>query len=253
MRKSLVVGNWKMHGSLQLCRGMVPRLAQAAREAVSLVVCPPAPYLPTVAALTRGSRLGCGAQNISPFERGAYTGEVAGAMLSDIGVQFAIVGHSERRAMFAETDEIVVAKARACLQTGLTPIVCVGETEQQRMAGETQRVIAQQVGALTDVLDPSALARCVLAYEPVWAIGTGNTASPDQAQEVHGLIRASLQAISSELGDEVSILYGGSVQAANAAELFAMPDIDGGLIGGASLIVHEFLAIYQSAQALVPA
>ncbi len=240
-----------MHGGLELCRDLVPKLAQGARESVALVVCPPTPYLSTVSALTRGTSLSCGVQNVSQFKSGAYTGEISSAMINEFGVQFAIIGHSERRALFGETNEIVVAKTHACLESGITPIVCVGETERERSMGATERVVAQQVDALLGALTRDAIAKCVLAYEPVWAIGTGRTATPDQAQEVHHFIRQRLVSSAAQWGRDVSILYGGSVKSTNSRDLFAMPDIDGGLVGGASLVTSEFLSIYQSALKVV--
>jgi triosephosphate isomerase len=252
MRRRLVVGNWKMNGSLDLCAKLMPELINASGcSPVSLVVCPPAPYLATLSAIGRGTRVGVGAQTVSAFSAGAFTGEICVAMLNEIGCNYAIVGHSERRNRFGETDDDVAAKARACVAGGVTPIVCVGETEQERCDGRTADRVSRQLAALIEALPLADLAQCVIAYEPVWAIGTGKTASPEQAQEVHTLIRERLDIVDPSLARVTPILYGGSVKSANAAQLFAMPDIDGGLIGGASLIAEEFLGIYEAANEVV--
>jgi triosephosphate isomerase len=195
-----------------------------------------------------GSGVAWGAQNISQFDAGAYTGEVSGAMLVDFGCRYAIVGHSERRTLFGETSEIVAQKYAAALKAGLTPILCVGETLQQRESGTTETVIAAQLDAVTSRCGVQSLAHAVIAYEPVWAIGTGKTASPEQAQAVHAYIRGRIGGEDASIAERVQVLYGGSVKAANAGQLFAMKDIDGGLIGGASLDAHEFAAICQAAR-----
>lgn len=245
MRRKLVVANWKMHGSLAQCKEAVPMLAQATHPAVELVLCPPAPYLGAAADLARTSALHIGAQDVSAQVQGAFTGEWSAPMLADIGCRYAIVGHSERRQRHGETDADVAAKAQACVEAGITPIVCIGETEAERLADQTEVVLARQLAPL---LAASGRARFVLAYEPVWAIGTGSSATPEMAQEVHAFLRHSLAQVDAGLAEGVSLLYGGSVKPDNAAALFAMPDIDGGLIGSASLEAGSLLAIYQAMQ-----
>lgn len=239
-RARLVLGNWKMHGSLAENAALLDALRGADAAAhCEFGVCVPFPYLAQAQQALAGSAVAWGAQDVSAHEKGAYTGEVSAAMLGDFGCRWALVGHSERRSLHAETDQAVADKAAAALKAGLVPVVCVGESLQQREAGETLAVIRRQLAPVL-ALGAEAVARMVLAYEPVWAIGTGRTATPEQAQEVHGAIRAALQ----ELGvAQVRVLYGGSVKAANAASLFAMADIDGALVGGASLVAEEFLRI----------
>ena len=249
MRGYLVAGNWKMNGSTAaneaLCAGIVAGLPRA--EGVELLVCPPYPYLDPVRRLLEGSGVALGAQDVHEQSAGAYTGEVAAAMLKDVGCRYAIVGHSERRHGVGETSERVAAKFGAARGEGLVPILCVGETLEQREAGRTEAVIDEQVNAVLDALGAAALADAVIAYEPVWAIGTGRTATPEQAQEVHRHIRNILAAADVDIAGKIRILYGGSVKGSNAAGLFAMPDIDGGLIGGASLAAADFLAIAEAA------
>ena len=230
-----------MNGGLAANARLLGRLASewTGARARELAVCVPAPYLAQAQAVLTGSAVSWGAQDVSEHRAGAYTGEVSAAMVAEFGCRYAIVGHSERRQLHGETDATVGAKARAALEAGLTPIVCVGETLAEREGGKTQAVIERQAGALIDALGKDA-ADLVVAYEPVWAIGTGHTASPDEAQAVHAALRAQLATAGTA---EVSLLYGGSVKAANAAELFAMPDIDGALVGGASLDADEFLRI----------
>ena len=241
MRRKLVAGNWKMNGGLAANARLLDRLSSEWTGASSrlLAVCVPAPYLGQVQAALSGAPVLWGAQDVSEHASGAYTGEISAAMLREFGCRYVIVGHSERRQLHGETDQVVGAKARAALAADLTPITCVGETLAQREGGETEQVVARQLAALIDALG-AGVARIVVAYEPVWAIGTGRTASPDQAQAVHALIRARL---SQAHAADVTVLYGGSVKAANAAALFAMPDIDGALVGAASLDADEFLAI----------
>ena len=241
MRLELVAGNWKMNGGLAANARLLDRLASEWSDADrrTLVVCVPSPYLwQTQAALT-ASAVRWGAQDVSEHRSGAYTGEVAAAMVAEFGCRYAIVGHSERRRLHGETDAVVGAKARAALGAGLVPIACVGETLAEREHGATDAVVGRQAAALIAALGAD-VARIVVAYEPVWAIGTGRTASPAEAQEVHGLLRAQFAAAGAE---DVSLLYGGSVKGSNAAALFAMPDIDGALVGGASLDADEFLTI----------
>jgi triosephosphate isomerase len=249
MRNFLVAGNWKMHGSksanAELTDGILAGMP--ASERVEMLICPPFPYLVDEAARLKGSRLRLGAQNVSQHESGAYTGEVAPSMLRDIGCDYAIVGHSERRAMMGESSEIVAAKFVATQAAGIKPILCVGETLAERESGDTTAVIDGQIDAVLQAAGITAFGNAVVAYEPVWAIGTGLTASPDQAQDVHAHIRGVLAAQDENIAASVQILYGGSVKGDNAAGLFVMPDIDGGLIGGASLKAADFLAIAAGA------
>jgi triosephosphate isomerase len=251
MRNKLVAGNWKMNGSLasngELLQGIVPALAglPGARYAV----CVPFPYLGQAQAILRGSNIDLGAQDVCRFESGAYTGGVSAAMLQDFACRYAIVGHSERRSIFGESDEMVAQKFDAAIKRGLTPILCVGETLKEREGGVTETVVARQLDAVLGASGAADLRRSVIAYEPVWAIGTGKTATPDQAQAVHAFIRTRLADADRALAENLLILYGGSVKGSNAAELFAMPDVDGGLIGGASLVAAEFVAICRAAAA----
>ncbi len=249
MRKFLVAGNWKMNGdnaaNAELVSGIIA--GQPDSDNVEMLVCPPFPYLSAVAAQIGGSRLQLGAQNVSEHEKGAYTGEVAPTMLRDAGCTHVIVGHSERRAIYGESSEQVAAKFGAALAAGLVPILCVGETLEQREAGETEAVVSEQLGAVVDAVGIEAFARAIVAYEPVWAIGTGMTATPEQAQDVHRYIRAQLALKNETIAAGLQILYGGSVKGSNAAGLFGMADIDGGLIGGASLKADDFLAIANAA------
>ncbi|CAM5321758.1 triose-phosphate isomerase [Eoetvoesiella caeni] len=240
-RKRLVIGNWKMHGTLAGNASLLADLRSGAggAGACELAVCAPFPYLAQAQSLLQGSAVSWGAQDLSVHEQGAYTGEVAGAMLNDFSCRWVLVGHSERRALHGETDQLVADKAAAALAAGLTPVVCVGETLAEQEAGQTAAVIARQLAPVL-ALGAQAVARMVLAYEPVWAIGTGRTATPEQAQQVHASIRAMLAALGTP---QVRVLYGGSVKASNAASLFAMADIDGALVGGASLVAQEFLRI----------
>ena len=213
---------------------------------VERVVCAPFPYLSQVSALLAGGSIGWGGQTCSEHGQGAYTGEVSAVMLADLGCTYVLVGHSERRALFGETDAVVAAKFQAAQGAGLTPILCVGETLGERERGVTDQVVVRQLDAVIDRVSIAALARAVLAYEPVWAIGTGKTASPEQAQAVHAMLRAALARRDATVAANIRILYGGSVKPANAAALFAKPDIDGGLIGGASLVAADFAAIAQA-------
>jgi len=253
MRQPLVAGNWKMNGSLgggsELLAGVVA--GAGAIERCSIAVCPPFPYLALAAEALRGSKVALGAQDLSIHEPGAYTGEVAGSMLTDFGCTYVIVGHSERRQYHGEDDLLVARKYARAVEYGLTPILCVGETLEQRERGETERVVAAHVDGVINLSGVAAFRHGVIAYEPVWAIGTGVTATPDQAQEVHAFIRARIAAKSGEVADGLQILYGGSMKPGNAAELMAQPDIDGGLIGGASLVAEDFLAICRAADAAV--
>ncbi len=252
MRKFLVAGNWKMNGdsaaNSELVGGIVAGLPAA--DNVEVLVCPPFPYLAAVAGQIDGSGVLLGSQNVSNKESGAFTGEVAPAMLRDVGCQFALVGHSERRALYGESSPQVAAKFAAAQNAGLTPVLCVGETLEEREAGNTEDVIDEQLNAVLDSSGIEAISAAIIAYEPVWAIGTGLTATPEQAQEVHRHIRGVLEAQNADVAANVQILYGGSVKGDNAAGLFGMPDIDGGLIGGASLTAADFLAIVEAAATL---
>jgi triosephosphate isomerase len=246
MRRKLVVGNWKMNASRAEAAALVAALLPAHGDwRCDVAVCPPFPYLGQVGESLAGSTIAWGAQDCSAQACGAYTGEVAAEMLADWGCRYAIVGHSERRALHGESDQLVADKARAALAQRLTPIVCVGETLAQREAGETDAVVKRQLSAVIHTLGP-CVSEIVVAYEPVWAIGTGCTATPAQAQAVHALLRAQLHA-ATEHSAHMKLLYGGSVKPDNARTLFAQPDIDGGLIGGASLKAADFAAICAAA------
>ena len=247
-KTKLIAGNWKMNGSLTGNAALIEILREhIGRPASEVVVCVPAPYLQQVQALLAGSPIDLGAQDVSAEPQGAFTGEHSAAMLKDFGVRYVIVGHSERRKYHRETDEEVAAKTAAALSHGITPIVCVGETLQQRDAGRTAEVVKRQLAAVIHV-NGHCISEIVVAYEPIWAIGTGQTAAPEQAQAVHALLRAQLHHAASEHAADIKILYGGSMNASNAAELLAQPDIDGGLIGGASLVAPNFLQIIAAAR-----
>jgi triosephosphate isomerase len=250
MRGKLVAGNWKMNGSLAtgqaLLKAILPPLAVLGRARYT--VCAPYPYLAAAAQALRGSKVALGAQDLCQFDDGAYTGGVSGAMLADCGCHYVIVGHSERRSVFREGDDVVALKYAQALKHGLEPILCVGELLAEREAGVTEAVVARQLDAVIARCGMEGLGRGVIAYEPVWAIGTGKTATPQQAQAAHAFIRGRVAAADRRLAEGLTILYGGSVKAGNAAELFAMPDVDGGLIGGASLVAEEFVAICRAAQ-----
>ncbi|MDH3692369.1 MAG: triose-phosphate isomerase [Gammaproteobacteria bacterium] len=250
MRQSMVAGNWKMNGTCAEASALVDGIVKGIGKAqVQIVLCPPFVHLQLVAQKLRGiDGLDCGAQNLDPHASGAYTGEISGPMLADVGCRYVIVGHSERRIMFAESSEVVMHKCRAVQEIGLIPILCVGETLAQRESGQTEKAIQEQLDTVLSALGVEAFQHIVVAYEPVWAIGTGRTATPDQAQEVHQFVRASIAAKDTGVAAQVQILYGGSVKSANAHALFSMPDIDGGLIGGASLDSAEFLAICEAAK-----
>ncbi|HEY6896314.1 MAG TPA: triose-phosphate isomerase [Rhodocyclaceae bacterium] len=244
MRNKLVIGNWKMHGSLADNLGLLHQVrAGAAELKAGVAVCVPYPYLAQARSALDGSAVSWGAQDVSEHKSGAYTGEVSASMLLDFGCRYVLVGHSERRSFYGDSDHVVAAKTAAALALGLIPVICVGETLEEREAGITAAVVGRQLDAVLERCGVAALAKAVLAYEPVWAIGTGKTASPAQAQEVHQQIRARVAAQDAQVAAGVQILYGGSVKPGNAAELFAQADIDGGLIGGASLVAKDFLAI----------
>ena len=250
MRARLVAGNWKMHGNLGANQALLEALhAGLPRDAgVAYAVCPPFPYLSQVASVLADSGIRWGGQNLSEHDSGAYTGEVSGAMLKDFGCRYVIVGHSERRTLYGEDDARVAAKFDAAQRVGLTPILCVGETLAQREAGDTEAVLARQMQAVLGRAGVKAFANAVVAYEPVWAIGTGKTATPDQAQSAHAFLRGLVRGQDDALGLGLTILYGGSVKPGNARELFALPDVDGGLIGGASLVAGDFITICAAAR-----
>ena len=248
MRRPLVAGNWKMNGSKasveRLLAGVVAGASGVRRS--ELAVCPPYPFLSLAEQVLAGSGVGWGAQDVSAEDGGAFTGEVSAPMLADFGCRYAICGHSERRSMHGETDALIARKLAAARRGGLTAILCVGETLQEREAGSTEKVIASQIDAIVAFGGIEAFDGIELAYEPVWAIGTGVTATPAQAQEVHAFIRGRLAGHSPTVAEKIRILYGGSMKASNALELIGQPDIDGGLIGGASLNADEFLAIAKA-------
>ncbi len=249
MRKPLVAGNWKMNGSRDsigtLLGGILDGIGEV--NAARVAVCAPFVYLGQVAERLAGSPVAWGAQNVSEHEKGAYTGEIAVSMLQDFDCRYVIVGHSERRSLYGEDDAVVAAKFARVRAAGMTPILCVGETLEERESGVTEQVVARQLQAVLDAEGVGALADAVVAYEPVWAIGTGKTATPEQAQEVHAFIRGMIAAQDASVAEGLVIQYGGSMKGSNAAELLAQPDIDGGLIGGASLVAEEFLTICKAA------
>jgi triosephosphate isomerase len=256
MRKFLVAGNWKMNGGQaannELLGGIISGMASMEGNVgnVEVLVCPPFPYLTAANEQISGSSVMLGSQNVSEHSSGAFTGETSPEMIKECGCQFALVGHSERRTLFGETSGQVASKFAAALAAGMTPVLCIGETLEEREAGNTESVINEQLAAVIESNGIDAFASAVVAYEPVWAIGTGMTASPEQAQDVHRHIRGVLAEQNSDVADKVQILYGGSVKGDNAAGLFGMPDIDGGLIGGASLKAADFLAIVEAAATL---
>lgn len=246
MKNKLIAGNWKLNGSLESNATLLQALLSGASHwSCDVAVCVPSPYLMQVRDQCAGSRLDVGAQDVSAFESGAYTGEVSASMLRELGVRYAIVGHSERRQYHGETDATVAHKAQRALSVGITPIVCVGETLAEREAGQTEEVVKRQLAAVIH-LNGHCISEIVVAYEPVWAIGTGKTATPEMAQQVHSVLRAQLHAATAR-ADAIRILYGGSMNAANAAQLMAQSDIDGGLVGGASLKPSDFLTIISAA------
>lgn len=249
MRRTLIAGNWKMNGSLEsiteLMKGIKSGLAEVSNA--DLAVCPPAIYLLRVSGLIDQDNIALGAQNICDHASGAFTGEIAPSMLKEAGCQYAIIGHSERRSLYGESDELVAKRFAMAVESGITPILCIGETLEERESGVTEDIVSRQLDAVIDTQGIEALGKSVIAYEPVWAIGTGKTATPQQAQDVHAYIRNKLSALSADVAEKVQILYGGSMNASNAQELLSQPDIDGGLIGGAALKAADFLAIGKSA------
>ena len=246
MRSSLIAGNWKMNGSLQSVTELVEGIKAGNAGKAELAVFPPAVFLMKVGGMLADSNCALGAQNVCDQEAGAFTGEVAAAMLKECGCRYALVGHSERRSLYLETDQLVAARFAMAIATGIVPILCVGETLDEREQGRTEDVVARQIDAVIDRSGIDGIAQAVIAYEPVWAIGTGKVATPDQAQEVHAFIRGKLAQLDAGVAEQVKILYGGSMNPSNAAELLSQNDIDGGLIGGASLKADDFLAIAQA-------
>ena len=248
MRRKIVAGNWKLHGTRSFATALVAEVAQGLPlPGVDVVILPPLPYLGDLIEDFEGAELGFGAQDVSANEQGAFTGEVAASMLVDVGAKYGLVGHSERRQYHRESSELIARKFRAARNAGLTPILCVGESLEQREAGQVEEVIGAQLGAVLDLVGVEGFDRAVISYEPVWAIGTGRTASPEQAQAVHAFIRGQIAGRDARIASSLPLLYGGSVKPDNAAALFAQPDIDGGLIGGASLVAADFLAIAKAA------
>ena len=250
MRRPIVAGNWKMHGSRADTAALIEELLARGPEApaATCVICPPIVYLYEACRLLRDSAFSLGAQDVCADTHGAFTGEISAAMLKDVGCEYVIVGHSERRLLYRESDQLVARKFGAAQGRGLMPILCVGEQLADREAVRTREVVARQLDAVLELCGASSLAHAVIAYEPVWAIGTGRNATPEQAQEVHAFIRARIGERDAKIAAATRILYGGSVKAGNAADLFAMPDVDGGLIGGASLKADEFLTILAAAR-----
>lgn len=248
MRRKLIAGNWKMNGDLAANAALLVAIRDGLGEArCDVGVCVPAPYFAQCQHELSSSGILWGGQDLSVHDAGAYTGEVSATMLRDFACGLVIVGHSERRAYHAESNQLVAEKTRQALKFGLTPIVCVGETLTQREADKTYDVVCQQIDVVLTAIDAASLSKIVVAYEPVWAIGTGKTATPEMAQEVHAMLRTQMKEIDAQAANDVRILYGGSMKPDNAAELLAMPDIDGGLIGGASLKAADFLAIISAA------
>lgn len=249
MRRKIVAGNWKLHGTRAFATALVAEIAAMPVPGVELVILPPLPYIGDLIEDFEGTPLAFGAQDVSSNEQGAYTGEVSASMLVDVGARYGLVGHSERRQYHAESSELVALKFQAAINAGLCPILCLGEGLEQREAGQTEAVIASQLRPVLALVGVAAFAQAVVAYEPVWAIGTGRTASPEQAQAVHAFIRGEVAAHDATIAGSLPILYGGSVKPGNAASLFGQADVDGGLIGGASLVAADFLAIATAAAA----
>ena len=247
MRKTIVAGNWKMNASKETVNSLIEGILSGVNEATSeVIVCAPFPYLSQVESLINKSKLMLGAQNLNVNSAGAYTGEVSADMIKDFGAQYVIVGHSERRSLYGETNAIVAEKTKTAIDAGLTPLLCVGESLEDRESGNTEAVVEEQINAVIDLIGIEAFDQAIIAYEPVWAIGTGLTASPEQAQNVHLFIRNLLANSSEKIAKRTPILYGGSMNAANAADLISCSDIDGGLIGGAALKAEDFLQICKA-------
>jgi triosephosphate isomerase len=246
MRSSLIAGNWKMNGSLPSVIELVEGIKAGSAGNAELAVCPPAVYLMKVGGMLADTDIAVGSQNVCDQEAGAFTGEISATMLVECGCRYAIVGHSERRSLYLESDQLIAARFAMALGAGLTPILCVGETLDEREQDVTEAVVARQIDAVIDLCGIDAIGKAVIAYEPVWAIGTGKVATPEQAQAVHAFIRGKLSQADAEVAQQLRILYGGSMNPSNAAELLSQTDIDGGLIGGAALKADDFLAIAQS-------
>ncbi len=249
MRRKIAAGNWKLNGNLAFADELLGALQVPKAEGVEVLVFPPMAYLAGLVSKFGGSGIGFGAQDVSEHVKGAYTGEIAASMLKEVGAGHTLVGHSERRQYHGETSEIVARKFMAAKAAGLVPVLCIGETLEEREAGQTEARLAEQLNAVFDAAGPKALEGAIVAYEPVWAIGTGKTATPVQAQEVHAFIRGQVARQDANIAGSLPILYGGSVKADNAAELFTQPDVDGGLVGGASLLANEFNGIIAAAMA----
>jgi triosephosphate isomerase len=249
MRRPMVAGNWKMHGSRAANQSLITDLEErlAPDWPIDVVVFPPYVYLADASRMLQESQIGLGAQDVCAENGGAFTGQVSASMLKDVGCRYVIVGHSERRRLYHEDDALIARKFAAALRSGLTPVLCVGETLEEHEAHHTEAVVARQLDAVTAMHGLASFAHAIVAYEPVWAIGTGRTASPQQAQAVHAFLRSRIAAQDANIGGQLRILYGGSVKGGNAAELFAMPDVDGGLVGGASLSADEFKQICAAA------
>jgi triosephosphate isomerase len=248
MRQKLIAGNWKMHGSLAENQTRLTQLVSGLKSTEAQVaVSAPAPYLSQCKSVLGASGIQWGSQNVSEYKQGAYTGEISCSMLQDFGCSFALVGHSERRELFAETDQQVADKFSAIIEAGLVPVLCVGETLGHRESGLTEQVIAEQILTVLNMVGIQGFRNAVIAYEPIWAIGTGKTASPEQAQEVHKAIRVQLNELDSEIAQKIQILYGGSVKPNNAAAIFAQADVDGALVGGAALNAQDFIEICNAA------
>lgn len=249
MRRKLVAANWKMNGDKATIDQLLSAFVQGIdATTIDVAVFPPALYIAQLAEKLKGTGIAYGTQNVHYAEKGAFTGELSLPMVKEFGCRYVLVGHSERRELFHEDDALIAAKVEAALGAGVIPMLCVGETLEQREAGTTEKVVGGQLKAVLDKVGIQAFERVVIAYEPVWAIGTGKTATPDQAQDVHAFIRRELADLDAGVAEKCQVLYGGSVKAANAGELFQQPDIDGGLVGGASLLADEFVAICQAAK-----
>lgn len=248
-RTKLIAGNWKMNCTVAESENLIKAILNGAKtvKGIKIVVCPPFTSLPNVAKILKGKKIELGAQDLSEFDDGAFTGEISGKMLKSLGVKYVIVGHSERRQFFRETSEIVRTKAKQALKNGLSPIICIGETIKERQLHQTQEIVQQQLTASTAGIAESELKKAIIAYEPVWAIGTGKTATPEMAQEVHTYIRSILSKMSPKLAQSIPIIYGGSVKPENATGLMRQPDIDGALVGGASLDAKSFISILRAA------
>ena len=246
MRSSLIAGNWKMNGNLQSVVELVEGIKAGSSGKAELAIFPPAVFLMKVGGMLADSEIALGAQNVCDQEAGAFTGEIAASMLRECGCRYALAGHSERRSLYQETDQLVAARCAMAVASGIIPILCVGETLQEREQGITEDVVARQIDAVINLSGIASLGQAIIAYEPVWAIGTGKVATPDQAQEVHAFIRGKLARLNADVAEQVQILYGGSMNPTNAAELLSQADIDGGLIGGASLKADDFLTIAQA-------